>query len=334
MYFELQAMTSREKKHSAWIDLTSGALGGTIAKSLLCPIQRVVVMQQLGQHKEHGTVGLFKYVYHHDGLKGFWKGNLTSTIMRVPYSGLQFVMYTKMKFFAQEWIDRKHNERSDQHEVSRSVDVMEKFVAKCGAGGISAAIAGAIVYPGEVIRLRLMSGEKRFHGIVNTAKLIYGETNSVRNFYRGLGASLVQRVPDLLINFAVYETCKYNALESPLLDKVTDLCGCHGYSRVKDVVATMIGGSVAALSAIAVAFPLDVAKRRIGMSGQGKEKHVHKSVLRCLSHIYREEGIRGWYAGAVMEAFRCVPQVVLMWLFIEGLQKQLSAFEEKIGSKN
>lgn len=326
-------MTSREKKHSAWIDLTSGALGGTIAKSLLCPIQRVVVMQQLGQHKEHGTVGLFKYVYHQDGLKGFWKGNLTSMIMRIPYSGLQFMMYTKMKFFAQDWIDQVHKERSNEHEVSRFVDIAEKFIAKCGAGGLSATIAGAIVYPGEVIRLRLMSGEKRFHGILNTARLIYAETNSMRNFYRGLGASLAQRVPDLLINFAVYETCKYNVLESSFFDKFLGVSLEKGHSRTKDVVATMVGGAVAALSAIVVAFPLDVAKRRIGMSGQGKEKHVHRSVLRCLSHIYREEGVRGWYAGAAMEAFRCVPQVVLMWLFIEGLQRQLSAIEKQIGKE-
>lgn len=327
-------MTSLEKKHKAWIDLTSGALGGTIAKSLLCPIQRVVVMQQLGQHKQYGTVGLFKYVYRQDGLKGFWKGNLTSMITRVPYSGLQFMMYTKIKFFVQDWIDRLQKERSEDQKVSHSFDGLMKFLAKCGAGGLSAAIAGAVVYPGEVVRLRLMSGEKRFHGILNTSRLIYRETNSMRNFYRGLGASLIQRVPDLLVSFAVYETCKYNVLESSIFEQVMEFMGYKGYSRVKDVVATMIGGAAAAIASIAVAFPLDVAKRRIGMSGQGKEKRVHRGVFSCLFHIYREEGIRAWYAGAAMEAFRCVPQVVLMWLFIEGLQKQLSIAEHALNRKN
>lgn len=322
-------MTSSEKKHSAWIDMTAGALGGTIAKSLLCPMQRVVVLQQLGQHKEYGTLGLFRHVYTTEGLKGFWKGNLTSMIIRVPYSGLQYMLYTKLKFFAQDWIDEVHQSRSADHQVSKATDVMEKFAAKCGAGGLSAAVAGAAVYPGEVVRLRLMSGEKRFHGILNTTKLIYQETNSLRNFYRGLGASLIQRVPDLLINFATYETVKYNVLESTRLDQIMEGCGFGGFRRAKDVIATMIGGSAAALASIAIVFPLDVAKRRIGMSGQGKEKEVHRGVVSCLSHIYRKEGIRAWYGGATMEAARCVPQVVLMWFFIEAVQRELAEVEKR-----
>lgn len=313
-------MTSSERKHSAWIDLTAGALGGSIAKSLLSPFQRVVVIQQLGQHKDYGTVGLFRYVYQHDGLKGFWKGNLTSMIIRVPYSGLQYMLYSKLKFIAQDWIDSVHRERSE-HKVSRVQDVAEKFVAKCGAGGISAAVAGSMVYPGEVVRLRLMSGEKRFTGILHTTALVYRETNSLRNFYRGLGASLLQRVPDLLISFATYETVKYNVLESTWLDTFLHHHGCG--PKMKDRLATFVGGSVAALASIAFVFPLDVAKRRIGMSGQGKEKQVHKSVFSCLTYICKNEGLKAWYGGATMEAVRCVPQVVLMWYFIENIQRYL-----------
>lgn len=321
-------MTSSEKKHAAWIDLTAGALGGTIAKSLLCPIQRVVVMQQLGQHKEYRTLGLFRYVYQHDGLKGFWKGNLTSMIIRVPYSGLQYMLYAKLKFLAQDWID-DNRKKCGSKEVGRAADITEKFFAKCGAAGVSAAVAGAAVYPGEVVRLRLMSGERQFQGIINTARLVYRETNSIKNFYRGLGASLIQRVPDLLISFATYETVKYNMLESVNFDTFLHYCGCNTEGKAKDIIATMVGGSLAALASISVVFPLDVAKRRIGMSGQGKEKEIHRSVIQCLSKIYKHEGFHAWYAGAAMEAVRCVPQVVLMWFFIEAVQKQLESAEKK-----
>uniref|UniRef100_A0A0A9WT62 Solute carrier family 25 member 33 n=1 Tax=Lygus hesperus TaxID=30085 RepID=A0A0A9WT62_LYGHE len=100
--------------------------------------------------------------------------------------------------------------------------MMEKFVLKCGAGGMSATIAGIVVYPGEVVRLRLMSGEKRFKGIFHTCRLIYRETYSLHNFYRGLGASLLQRVPDMLINFATYETVKYSILDSTQMHTTKD----------------------------------------------------------------------------------------------------------------
>lgn len=195
---------------------------------------------------------------------------------------------------------------------------MEKFMLKCGAGGISATVAGVVVYPGEVVRLRLMSGERQFKGIAHTCKLIYCETHSMRNFYRGLGASLLQRVPDMLINFATYETVKYSILDSPHAHV------CKENYALRNFWATILGGSAAALASIAVVFPLDVAKRRIGMAGQSADKMVYTGVLDCLCRIYRNEGVAGWYAGAKIEAVRCVPQVVLMWFFIEGIQKYLT----------
>lgn len=283
-------MTSSEKKHAAWVDVVAGGCGGALAKSLLSPFQRIVVLQQLGQHK--------------------------------GYSVLQLAQYSQCKFLLQDWLQRRRQERAASGGLQDSckVELMEKFIMKCGAGGISATIAGAAVYPGEVVRLRLMSGEKEFHGIFHTCRVVYGETNSLRNFYRGLGASLMQRVPDILVSFATYETIKYAVLDSPnpflFKDNFT----------ARNLLSTILGGSAAAIASIAVAFPLDVAKRRIGMSGRSTDGIVYRGVADCLRSIYAKEGIRGWYAGSFVEAVRCVPQVILMWLFIESIQKHLSPY--------
>ncbi|KEG14051.1 putative mitochondrial carrier protein [Trypanosoma grayi] len=309
--------SSSEKKHAPWVDVVAGGLGGAAAKSLLSPFQRVVVLQQLGEHKEYSALQLARHIKQQDGWKGFWKGNLTSMIIRVPYSGIQFVLYSQLKFFFQDlcerWVrPRRGGTAGGMHHRG---ETLELFVMKCGAGGISATIAGAAVYPGEVVRLRLMSGERRFNGIFNTIRCIYGETNSLRNFYRGLGASLMQRVPDILVSFATYETVKYTLIEREFLTT---------HPTYKNIIATVAGGSAAALASILIAFPLDVAKRRIGMSGQGKSGVVYTGVRDCLRQIYAREGVCGWYAGAKVEALRCVPQVVLMWFFIEGMQNFLT----------
>ncbi|KAG5480587.1 hypothetical protein LSCM1_06291 [Leishmania martiniquensis] len=324
-------MSSSEKKHTAWVDAVAGGFGGALAKSLLSPFQRVVVLQQLGQHKSYSIDQLVRHIYAQDGLKSFWRGNLTSMVIRVPYSGIQFLLYTQFKFLFQDWLDRRHAAAAlPGHRVHGNGDdggapdaatpsiMMEKFIMKCGAGGISATIAGAAVYPGEVVRLRLMSGERQFTSIAHTCLLVYRETHSLRNFYRGMGASLMQRVPDVLVSFATYETIKYAVLDSPHPPLFKD-----NYAA-RNVLSTMLGGSAAAIASILVAFPLDVAKRRIGMSGQGADKTVYRGVGDCLRQIYAKEGIRGWYAGALVEAVRCVPQVILMWMFIEAIQNQLS----------
>ncbi|CCW64703.1 unnamed protein product [Phytomonas sp. EM1] len=304
--------TDSERKFALWIDVLAGSCGGTLAKSILSPFQRIVVLQQLGQHPGYGVWQLARWVYAHDGLRGFWRGNLTSMIIRVPYSGLQFAIYGRVKFWMQDWLDRASGERG------RRVEMLERFLIKCGAGGIAAILASAVVYPGEVVRLRLMSGERRFSGILTTCRLIYRETNSVRNFYRGFAASSMQRVPDILVCFATYETVKYALLDSP------NPVLFNTNHATRNVLSTVVGGSLAALASIAVTFPLDVAKRRIGMSGQSNDRILYTSVGNCLRRVYAKEGIRGLYAGSLMEAVRCVPQVILMWFFIEGIQKQLS----------
>nr|CCC94566.1 putative mitochondrial carrier protein [Trypanosoma congolense IL3000] len=309
--------SSAEKRHAPLVDVIAGGFGSAAAKSLMAPFQRVVVLRQLGEHKDLSTFQLVRHIVQQEGLKGFWKGNLTSMIIRVPYSGIQFVMYSQLKFFFQDLCERyvRAPHRSDAGTSHNHRQTAELFLMKCGAGGLSATAAGVAVYPGEVVRLRLMSGEKRFQNITGTARIIYRETNSMRNFYRGLGASLLQRVPDILINFATYETVKYKLMEEDFFER---------FPSYKNVISTIIGGSVAAVSSIAVCFPLDVAKRRIGMSGQGKSGIMHRGVRDCLGHVYRHEGVRGMYAGACLETARCVPQVVLMWFFIEAMQKLLT----------
>lgn len=321
----MSGRSSSEKKHAPWVDVVAGGSGGAIAKSLLSPFQRIVVLQQLGQHRNLSTLQLAQHIYRSEGLAGFWRGNLTSMVIRVPYSGLQFLLYTQLKFFFQD--RRAENPPHPQQEGLREESaaaghqrskLAERFLMKCGAGGISATIAGAAVYPGEVVRLRLMSGEQQFSGIAQTCRLVYRETNSCRNFYRGLGASLMQRVPDILVSFATYETVKYAVLDSPNPPVFAENW------TARNLFATIVGGAAAAIASVVVAFPLDVAKRRIGMSGQGKDATVYAGVRDCLRQIYQREGIRGWYAGSLLEVMRCIPQVILMWIFIEEIQKVLS----------
>ncbi|CCW71894.1 unnamed protein product [Phytomonas sp. Hart1] len=319
--------TSSETQYAVWIDMVAGGCGGSLAKSILSPIQRIVVLQQLGQHRPYGVWQLARHILAREGITGFWRGNLTSMIMRVPSSGLQLALYSRLKFLAQDALTgyetrpRATGEQGKNGEACERIqrmDVVERFVIKCCAGGLSAIFASAVVYPGEVVRLRLMSGEKQFRGIWTTCRLIYRETNSLRNFYRGFAASSIQRVPDILICFATYETVKYALLDSPnpVFSKMDH--------STRNLLSTIVGGSLAALASIMVTFPLDVAKRRIGMSGQSNDKVFYTSIGHCLRRVYTKEGIQGLYAGFFMEAVRCVPQVILMWIFIEAIQKQLA----------
>jgi hypothetical protein len=290
-----------EKKHPKWVDGVAGGMGGVLSKTLLCPLQRVIVLKQLGESPHLTSWGLAqKVMAEGDGLKAFWRGNLTSVLQRFPYSGSQLIVYDFVKHFFQDLAGLNDGAAEDT--------MFAKFIMKAGAGGTAAVVSGSMVYPMEVIRTRIMSGDKRYRTIFGTTKQIWAETNSPKHFYKGLTTSLMQRVPDILINFAVYESIKFR-MEA------------DGFSKP---LCIMAGSSAAALTAIAFTFPLDVCKRRIAMAGQGMDKTVYKGFIHCATTMLKKDGPTVFYRGAGLESVRCVPQVALMWFTIEYFRTVLT----------
>ena len=96
----------------------------------------------------------------------------------------------------------------------------------------------------------------------------------------------------------------------------------RGYSQTAQIICS---GAAAALTAIAFTFPLDVCKRRIAMASSLKSGVVYKGTFDALGKIYAEEGFKGLYPGAKLEAARCVPQVILMWFLIEKIRGIVNA---------
>ena len=282
-------------------------MGGALSKTLLCPLQRVVVLKQLGD--KGSTVEIAQKIMREgDGAKAFWRGNLTSILIRFPYSGIQLIAYDQIKHVFQNSAGL-----SDNDKVQSASSFWGKFLSKGAAGAAAATISGTIVFPGEVIRTRLMSGNAEFRTITGTASAIWKETNGPRNFYRGLGASLTQRVPDILLNYAVYESVFFE-----MKNRGFDKSAC-----------IMSGSAAAALAAIAITFPLDVVKRRMQMAGKGYDSIAYRSMLHCITDTYSRNGLRAFYAGASLEAVRCVPQVGLMWFTIEFFRDLLTTVDDR-----
>lgn len=109
------------------MDVLAGGCGGALAKSLLSPFQRVVVLQQLGQHQHLSSVHLVRHIYRSDGLIGFWRGNWTSMLIRMPYSGIQFVLYGKLKFWMQDWLEAQRDKKL-QHKLKSSLHAHNNHV--------------------------------------------------------------------------------------------------------------------------------------------------------------------------------------------------------------
>lgn len=67
-----------------------------------------------------------------------------------------------------------------------------------------------------------------------------------------------------------------------------------------------------------IAYPFDTARRRLMMqSGKSKDKVQYKGSIDCLTKMYKQEGYRGFYKGAVSNVFRGVGSSLVLVLYDE-----------------
>ena len=78
--------------------LFAGALGGSLSRTLVAPLDRAITMMQADSGKLKLTTAL-KNVVSKDGVAGLWKGNFPNVVKIIPRSALQFTVFANMKDF-------------------------------------------------------------------------------------------------------------------------------------------------------------------------------------------------------------------------------------------
>lgn len=69
---------------------------GIFSKSVTSPLEVVKIKSQVGTfHCKRGLRQSFLLVYQHEGLRGFWKGNLASCLRLFPYTAVHLATYKK-----------------------------------------------------------------------------------------------------------------------------------------------------------------------------------------------------------------------------------------------
>jgi len=281
-----------EKESKAVVNFLAGGIGNSFAKSMMSPLSRIVVVMQLDPDakKVFPTV---KKILAKEGLKGFFRGNLTMIVHRFPYSGIQLLTYDGIK-----------------HRVKDTFGFEESnFAMKSIAGGASGSIATAVCYPLDVVRTRLMAPNSTYRGIAPTLMRVVREEGAL-GMYKGIFPTLLQRIPDLCIHFAVYETAKFE-----LVRRFEPTLGWQG--------CTIGASCVAGLASVTVTLPLDVIRRRMIMDGAAGAAKQYKSMFHCGAQAFKTGGIAGLYRGYTVELSRVVPQVCFSWFSIELLRESL-----------
>lgn len=140
--------------------------------------------------KYTGLLSSFRVVVSEQGFRGLYVGT-AAAMAGFPGAMIQMPLYEYLK-------------RSGPDDVPSHTRV-------AASSAVSASTAGVLMYPVEVVRLRLQAqtpssgGTLQYKGIIDAFRKIF-HAEGIHAFHRGLGTGLVRTVPQSAIGLSCYET--------------------------------------------------------------------------------------------------------------------------------
>ncbi|KAI7081195.1 hypothetical protein KC356_g9270 [Hortaea werneckii] len=296
--------------------VAAGALAGLISRFCIAPLDVLKIRLQLQYHslcdplngpqhslrKPAGVLQVARDIWRHEGITGFWKGNIPAEGLYLSYGAAQFLAYRSM------------NQALDALEQNNSGGVKLPGTAKSFIAGAAAGTAATTVtYPLDLLRTRFAAQgtEKVYAGLLASLRDITRHEGPA-GFFRGLGAGVGQIVPYMGLFFACYEALKPGMATIQLPFSSGDA----------------LAGIMASVFSKSAVFPLDTVRKRLQVQGPNRARYVggakmpeyQRGVARTLGMIVRREGWRGLYRGLAVSLIKAAPaSAVTMWSYERAL---------------
>lgn len=240
-------------------------------------------------------------ILRHEGITGFWKGNIPAEGLYLSYGAVQFLTYRSTNQFLDTLSERNH---------VRLPGAAKSFIA----GAVAGSAATTLTYPLDLLRTRFAAQgtERVYEGLVASIRDITRH-EGYTGFFRGLTAGVTQVVPSMGLFFAFYEAFKVPFATAQLP---------FGSS---DAVA---GITASVLSKTAV-FPLDTVRKRLQIQGPTRSKYIsgtkmpvyERGIWNTLTTILGREGAKGLYRGLGVSLIKAAPaSAVTMWTYERALK--------------
>ena len=287
------------------INFLAGGVSGAVAKTCTAPIERVKLLIQTqdanpkiisGEVPRYtGIVDCFVRVSKEQGIKAFWRGNLTNIIRYFPTQAFNFAFKDTIKAFFPK--------------ADKKTEFGKFFLINMASGGLAGAGSLMIVYPLDYARTRLASdvgaGKQQFNGLVDCLTKTV-KTSGIGGLYNGIGVSVMGIIPYRGVYFGLFDTLSgYNPYQKSE----------NGFLRAASKFAC---AQFSAIAAGYASYPMDTIRRRLQMqSEKPKAEWVYNGTLDCFSKIIKDEGASALFKGAGANALRTVGAALVLVLYSE-----------------
>lgn len=207
-----------------------------------------------------------------------------------------------------------------------------------GSGAVAGVAATIASYPFDVLRTTLAAqGEpKVYKGMVEAAQGIL-QREGVRGLFKGITPTMVEIIPYAAIQFGLYDSfnAAFNQARKRVgnpLDKERGTADTRGAAFLQQFTCGFFSGLFSKLAT----HPLDVIKKRFQVAGLPRDlrygrridsRTVQRNFLQVLGDVYRSEGLRGLYKGALPSIIKAAPNAAVTFVTYEFFVGYLSASE-------
>ena len=287
------------------INFLAGGVSGAVAKTATAPIERVKLLIQTqdanpkimsGEVPRYtGILDCFTRVSKEQGIKAFWRGNLTNIIRYFPTQAFNFAFKDSIKAMFPK--------------ADKNTEFAKFFLINMASGGLAGAGSLMIVYPLDYARTRLASdvgsGKQQFSGLIDCITKTV-KSSGIGGLYNGVGVSVVGIIPYRGVYFGLFDTLSgynpYQKSENSLL-RAASKFACAQFS---------------AISAGYASYPFDTVRRRLQMqSEKPAEEWVYSGTADCFKKIIANEGASALFKGAGANALRTVGAALVLVLYSE-----------------
>jgi len=206
--------------------------------------------------------------------------------------------------------------RSKGTSARRRLTPQQLRVINFLSGGLAGTVAGTLTLPLEVLKTQLQSSRVAIRSPVELAKLIF-EREGILGFFKGLQPMLIGIIPTRALYFWSYGETK-NLLKAHL-----------GDSPLNHLLSAFSAG----VTSNTIMNPWWMVKTRFQILADKSVGQVQfTSYSALVKHIYREEGILGFYKG-VSASYVGAIQGAIQWVVYENLKTRLQRKADKQAEK-
>ena len=283
-------MTTKVEHHANRFVIEFGisGLAAGVSKTIASPIEVIKSRLQLQQallekgtikNPYGGIIDCFKRLYQEEGMRAYYKGNLTNVLRYFPTQAFNFAF---KDFFARKMSKGQGN-----------ADFWTRLTNSMVSGSIAGASTQFFVYPLDYTRVRLTndvmsgSGKKQFNGIMDCMRATY-HSDGIRGIYRGFLVTcfymMLYRGCYFGLNDSIKPTLPHWVLDSLFYN-------------------FLVGYAITVTSGI-FSYPFDTVRRRMMMSSG--EKHIFTSSFDCFRFLYQWHGLPAFFGGVGANVLRGV----------------------------